>query len=56
MSIAPPDTPDDDTGEDRPVVPAARSRSVAGARTRGSEVERLRAQLAQMPDERWTKA
>jgi hypothetical protein len=51
--------PQQENGHDgtvaRGVCPAARCRSAAAARGPASEVERLRARLAAMPDERWTR-
>jgi hypothetical protein len=56
MSITDPATPHDDGDSDR-VDRTTCSRSAVGSvRTGCSEVERLRARLAAMPDERWTKA
>jgi hypothetical protein len=54
MSIPLPVTPHD--GDDRDVADARARPAVRGRRSRSSEVERLRALLAAMPDERWTTA
>jgi hypothetical protein len=60
MSTTRPATPHDETeslGNGDRVVPATRRRAAAGTKHSAcSEVDRLRAQLAGMPDERWTKA
>jgi len=54
MSITPPTTPHD--GDDRDNADAGARPAARATRGRGSEVERLRALLAAMPDERWTTA